>query len=300
MKKIQNILGCLDLTDIDPVLIRWASFMAQTLQAETLLFLHLIQTYNLPDLNSENFPDEKRLTAIVNKELEGKICDHCDREQNTRLEIRPESEDAAGAVIDYVRENRVDLVLVGQKPGQDRQSRYAQRISVGIDSDLMLISGPAEPAVPSILCAVDCSRESKPAFAQSRNLAQRLQAGLSCFYLEDTTRSYFPSATVKTSQSREKQARKAYEAFLQQFSLTPADIPCHFDLVDREENQTESVYAAAEKDGAGLIAVGARGAVSTETSLLGNVTQNFLHMEKERPVLIIKNQKSKRFFQDSE
>ncbi len=304
MKKIETILGCLDLTEIDPVVMRLASFMAESFRAERLLFLHAIQAYDLPDRANKNFPDQVTIKSTIKKKLTQQICDNCAEELNAEVEVVVEEEDSANAVFEYVSSHQVDLSLIGQKYGLDREARYARKIAHGIDSDFILVSEESRPDITSILCALDCSGESKTAFERARELALEIKARLICYYLEDTTRSYFPATASQHIQSRENKARKNYAAFLEQFGLTPEDIPCHFEAAARideqdgqpAENMSRSIQAVAESEESGLIVVGARGEVSSSTTLLGNVSENFLRMEKTRPVMIIKNKKSKRFF----
>lgn len=47
MKEITKILACLDLTEMDNHLIRYAVFLSRALKVDTLLFLHVIQEYDL-------------------------------------------------------------------------------------------------------------------------------------------------------------------------------------------------------------------------------------------------------------
>lgn len=304
MKKIETILGCLDLTEIDPVVMRLASFMAESFQAGTLLFLHAVQAYDLPDRANKNFPDQVTIKSAIKEKLTQQICDYCAEDLDARVEVVVEEEDSANAVFEYVSSHQVDLSLIGQKYGLDREARYARKIAQGIDSDFILVSEEDQSDITAILCALDCSEESKTSFERARELSLRINARLICYYLEDITRSYFPSSASQHIRSRENKARKNYAAFLEPFGLTPEDIPCYFEAAARideqegqpVENMSRSVQAVAESEKSGLIVVGARGEVSSPTTLLGNISENFLRMEKTRPVMIIKNKKSKRFF----
>lgn len=47
MKRINNLLTCLDFTEMDNYLINYAAFLAKALGVRSLKFLHVIQQYDL-------------------------------------------------------------------------------------------------------------------------------------------------------------------------------------------------------------------------------------------------------------
>lgn len=59
MNRIKNILACLDLTYIDPILIEYADFFSGSIEAEKVYFLHVIQEYALPEKGGRIFPIRK-------------------------------------------------------------------------------------------------------------------------------------------------------------------------------------------------------------------------------------------------
>ena len=296
MKPIKHILGCLDLTEIDPVLMRQADFLARAVAAERVTFVHFIQAYDLPDRKNKKFPSELAIKSVVKKTLTQQICDHCGEDIDTHLEVLVEKEDSASGIIEYVDQHEIDLVLIGQKLGLDREGWYVRKIGREVASDFMLVSESADMTISAILCALDGSEESRAAFERARKLAVAMEASLACYFLEDTTRSYFPSAGARKARPRQDRARKDYQTFLEPYQLTPDEVPCYFEAVGPNENQAEKVHEAAEAEQAGLIVTGAKGAVATKTSLLGNIFENFLRLEKTIPVMMIKNKKPKRFF----
>ena len=296
MNRIKNILACLDLTYIDSILVEYAAFFARTVDAEKTFFLHVIQEYDLPDKGGREIPETEVLNEIIFRKIQDEVDDHFEKNQPVTIETRIEEEDASAAIIDFISEAGIDLLLIGQKHGSNREARYGHKIASGADCDVMFIPEMVEMQIRSILCAIDCSRESQIAFQRALYIADKTGAALSCYFLYDTAETYFPATTLTSAGIQQERFRKEYARFLEHFQRSPGDIQCHFREIKATENQAEMIYDAAIEDQAELIIVGAVGDISSPTTLLGNISENFNHMEKKMPLLIIRNKKTKGFF----
>ncbi len=296
MNRIKNITALLDLTYIDPVVIRYADYVGGIVEAEKIDFLHVIQEYDLPEKGGRELPDEAELYAFINEKIKEVVEDNFSDARTKNVYTRVEPEDAATAVIDFISETEADLLLIGHKYGSNHQCRYGHKISSGVDCDIMYIPEMAEASVNKILCAIDCSKESEVAFKRALALAEKTGAKMICHFIYDTAQTYFPATTVTASETRQENFKKRFDRFLESFDLSPGSIECFFKEVDPAEHQAEKVYQTAVEEAAELIVVGAAGAVSSPTTVLGNMLGNFNNLELKIPLLVIKNQKSKRFF----
>lgn len=72
MTDIKNILVALDLSDTDDTLINYASFIADTLQAEKVYFVHNIKKYAISELFEEQLRD-LNLDELIGDELNDKV-----------------------------------------------------------------------------------------------------------------------------------------------------------------------------------------------------------------------------------
>ncbi len=296
MNRIKNILACLDLTYIDPVLIEYVAFFSESTGAEKVYFLHVIQEYALPEKGGKNLPDSEELYDIIYNKIKDEVDANFGQKRPAGIETRIESEDASTAIIEFTSETEIDLLLIGQKYGAKREARYGHKIAAGADCDIMFIPEQAEPEIQKILCAIDGSKESETAFQRALDLAEKTGADVAAYFLYDTAQTYFPATTVGGSSSKKERFKKRYAEFLERFDRPPDSVPCHFREVEPTENQAGTSYDAAVKEKADLIIIGAAGNIGDPTTLLGNILENFNNMEKEIPLLIIKNKKSKRFF----
>ena len=294
IKNLNTILVCLDLTDIDRSLIRYASYLSQTLELKKVIFFHAIQAYDLPDKSSKKFPDlESDLSTKIKSEINSVVSSHFKRNINTDVITRIENEDAANVIIDFTRKEEVDLALVGQKYGEDRSGHYGHKIAAEALTDLMFIPEDPELSLTKILCAVDLSKVSEKAFRRCLDISRAVNAPIICHYLYDTHKSYFPATTFRTKGVIEKKVRKRFRKYLNKFNLSPDDVELRVRVNEEFKSQAEKLYEEAEEQKADLLVVGAKGKTSVVTSLLGNVTERLRRMEKQMPVMIMKNVKAR-------
>lgn len=296
MNPVKNMLVCLDLTYIDPVLIKYAAFISEITDAQKIYFLHVIQEYALPDKGSQDLPDTEELYEIIYSKIKEEVDADFKKNRPFGIETRVETEDASAAIIDFAAETETDLLLVGQKYGSNREARYGHKVASGADCDIMFIPEQAEIRIRKILCAIDCSKDAETAFGRALEIAEATNAAITNYFLYDTAQTYFPSTTASSANAQQERFRKEHAEFLERFDRSPDSIPCRFRKIDPTENQSEAVYETAQDEKADLIVIGASGEIEEPTSLLGNISKNFYNMETKIPLLIIKNKKSKRFF----
>ncbi len=293
VRNFNNMLVSLDLTEIDAQMIGYASFLSQKLDIEKVYFVHAIQAYDLGKEGKKHSEVGDALSGSIRKEIDNIVSEQFRQSIQTEVITKIEDKDAARGVLEVIQKEDIDVTLLGQKYGEDREGRYAREIAAEADSDLLLV--PEDPTLKlgHIVCAVDFSRDSENAFGEALDMSRLTGAKLSCYYIYDIRKMYFPAATDQDVASLEKRFKKKCDKFLAKFGLQPSDVDRLFHVNDKLTGQAENLYNKAMDVAADLIVVGARGHTGTVISLLGNLTENLMRMDTEVPVMIIKNKKSK-------
>lgn len=298
LEPVRNLLVCLDLTAIDTHLISYAAFMARMLPAAKATFFHAIQAHDLPDRGKRSFPDiETELNSIIREEMHNSVDSHFEEECQWDIATQVGYEDASREIVDYIKKNEIDLTLIGQKYGENRQARYSRKIAAEASSDLLFVPQYAAKSIDPILCAIDFLSQSVRAFERTLDMSRTWGVKMNCYFVCDPTRAYFPATTERSASHYQQQAKRAYEQFLKDYELSPADIPCRIETGHELTSEAENIYQAAIDDNARLIVLGAQGDTANVTSLLGNLSESFRLMEKEIPVMVLKNPPRKKFFQ---
>ncbi|MFO7931194.1 MAG: universal stress protein [Desulfosalsimonas sp.] len=297
MEPVKNIIACLDLTEIDDHVIRYAAYTAEIFGAHNARFVHVIQAYDLPDRRSKSFPDVKSsLNSIIREELDERIDPGFRSRVNTEVATRVAEEDAADEILSFLQETEADLLLLGQKHGEDRQGRYGRRVAAESGCDIVFVPENPPDRVSSILCAIDYSDSSRGAFDRALYLQQTLGASLVCYYIQDVTKTYFPVSTSKSASRSQSKAEEKHRQLIEAFGRNPDDYPCRIDTTDQLASEAEKICRTADEEKSDLVIVGAQGDTASETSLLGNVSETLRRMEKYIPVMIVKHKHDKKFF----
>lgn len=295
MNPIKNILTCLDLTYIDPVVVEYTDFLVGITGAEKAYFLHVIQEYDLPGKGGRDLPEGEEIYELIYKKIKNKVHSGFKQQIPVGIETQIATEDASSAIIDFIAETKIDLTLIGRKIGAYREARYGHNILSGADCDIMFIPEKSTHNIKKILCAIDGSGDAEVAFAHALNLSGKTGAAIVSYFLYDTTKTYFPATTQSSASMHQEHLHGKYDQFLKTFNRSPEDIICHFRELAPSENQADKVYETALDENADMIVVGATGDMGTPTTLLGNIALNFNNIEIKMPLLIIKNERSKRF-----
>jgi nucleotide-binding universal stress UspA family protein len=293
MNPIKKLLVCLDLTDIDPVLIRYAAFIAPRFSVEKIFFLHVIQAYDLPDKTGKKFPDvENVLSRVIHKSMDEQVSAEFRETMETEILTGTEDQDAANGILHCIEDRDIDLVLIGQKSGEDRQGHYGKKIIKNYKCDTLLIPEDANLKIDRILCALDFSKDSEKAFSRGLYLQKKYGSTLVCYYIYDTTNAYFPASTEKSVNAAQKKAKQKYREFLDHFDMNPDKLACHIGTGDADNSESKNICKTAGTENADLIVVGAEGTTANVTTLLGHIAESLRLLQKQVPVMIVKNTKN--------
>ncbi len=297
MANVKNILICLDLTEIDQHLIGFAADIAQIFGAQNAIFIHAIQAYDLPDRRNKSFPDVRSsLDRMIREELNEHIDENLRKKINAQVKTRVAEEDAADEILACVEEMEIDLLLLGQKHGEDRQGRYGRKVAAESVCDVLFVPENPPGRISRVLCAIDCSSSSRGAFDRALYLQETLGIELVCYFIQDVTKSYFPVSTSRSASRSQTKAEAMHRDFIEAFGRNPDDYPCRMGRTDQLVSEAEKICQAAEEEKADLVIAGASGDTSTETSLLGNISETLRRMEKYVPVMIVKDRQDRKFF----
>ena len=187
----------------------------------------------------------------------------------------------------------MDLILIGQKYGENRQARYSRKIVAETGSDIVLLPQVELRSLTPVLCAADFSEAAGPAFERALDISRILGGQLRCYFISDPTRAYFPATTQRSSKRDLQRFRETYARFLDAYDLSPEEIPCRIEVNDAVSSEAAAIYQTAREQKASLLVVGAKGEAAKPTSLFGNLCESFRVMEKELPVMLVKQQPRK-------
>ena len=169
-KNYRNILVALDLSDLDEVLIKYASFIADRLNAEKVYFVHNIKKYEISELFEEQLKDIN-LDKIIGDELNEKVEEHFKAE--AEFEVLISEDPYSESLIKYVVDKyAIQLTLVGNKKHENGTGLVSGKLLRLLRCDILAVPRIAKPQIQTIWAGTDFSPDSRKIFSVTRTLQQ--------------------------------------------------------------------------------------------------------------------------------
>lgn len=291
--KFRKIIFFLDLTQMDNLLIRYASFLADLLKAEKTYFVHAFESSELPAEISKLYPElDEPIDQVIAEDLEDQVnlhftCNSCAKE------IKVTKDDSIPDLLEWGQSEDVDLMVLGKKPAIKGSGIFARKIAKLSYTSVLLLPETARPEVDKILAPVDFSKFSRVAFRQAKHIAELREAKLICQHVYKLPTQYFPfvaAADKKLRDSTEKHVRKELDAFLKKLKLDDGKSYCE-PLIDEKGDIARTIYNYAVENGIDLIVLGPKGGSRGDYFLMGSVCEKLMNYDNNIKMLIAKDKK---------
>lgn len=296
MKRINNLLACLDLTEMDVHLIVYAFFLAKAWGIHSLKFLHVIQEYDLESTDLEGFGSlEDKLESYIRQEIHRSIPEKYNDVSFSVL-VKKENKDASDVILQTIRRQNIDLTILGKKAEAARKERYSARTIALGECEMLLVPAKPPKVIDRVHIALDFTRYAGKAFELGAEIADFTNARLSCQYIYDQPAGFFPMIPGKMNLERgAKIGKHRKKKFLQKYNYDFSDVECYTNPATYSL-QPDKIMNTANFLGASMICVGAKGKTSVPSSLLGLITTKMRQASGNIPVLIVKNKMEKSSF----
>ncbi|MFW5706450.1 MAG: universal stress protein, partial [Bacteroidota bacterium] len=141
MFKFDNILICLDLTEMDESLIGYANFMVETFKPVSITFIHVMDTYEIPEeINDAIMDTDRPLKDILRDEIEDKVQEYYLHANSLPPNIVVEEGLTVEKIVKYAQKNKTDIAVMGKKIGYVGEGGVVKKIIGLIPSAVLLIS----------------------------------------------------------------------------------------------------------------------------------------------------------------
>ncbi len=298
MYKFNNILICLDLTEADYFLINYTSFIANILKPKKLVFIHVMETYDLPDEIIDSFHDsEENLEKILKKELEERINSALSVNYDLDYTLVIEQGLAAEKIVQYSKNNDIDLSILSGK------GSVAKKVAGLLPSSVLMVNEKSKHKLKKLLVKMDFSKTSYLALLMAQKLANLTGASIECHYVHKFPLNYFPKMTpdnVKDIKNELKEhVDNKYEEFIKNMNINKKDAPlCSF-CIEYHDEESYLVYNHAAKNNFDLILTGTKIKSILSRTLLEKNPEKYVGIDKEIPIMIVKDyKKSNGFLKD--
>lgn len=284
MKNIDNILVALDLTSTDTDIIRYASFLADTLKPKKIYFVHNIKKYEISDLFQEQLKNFN-LEKLISDELDEKVATHFKAETPSKVLI---SEDPyTESLINYIANKyEIDLVMVGNKSKNQGTGIVSDKLMRLLKCDILSVPENARLSMDNIWGGTDFSKESAKVFQLTSILANYTGAKITAVNIYNVPVQFTPYLNKEEIVPKiEKHTREKFEKFLKKNKITDCEMKV---IRGREASIAEKMTIEAEKSGADLLVVADKGGNVFSSLLVGSVTDELFDRTLNIPLWIVK------------
>jgi nucleotide-binding universal stress UspA family protein len=277
---------------MDEALIRYANFAVETFKIESVTFMNVMDTYDIPDELTEVLESETlSLEDVIYEELQDKVNAIYTKSDLIKPKIVLETGVTTEKIIHYARKNDIDLCILGKKIGYQGSGGVVKHIVGLIPASVLMVTETTIHAINKILVRTNFAKPSYNALLMAQKISEYTGASIELHYVYKLPYNYFPEQTPKAlGRIREKldpYVEKQINKFRKRYKISE-DIPFQYS-VNLHGNEAESLYKYAVKSSIDLILTGTKQKSQIANIMLDSTSAKLASVEKNIPVLVVKD-----------
>lgn len=291
MEPIKKIFVSLDMSEMDALLVRFASFIANSTSAEHVYFANVVRNFNIPADVKKEFPDlEKNAIQERVDKINEVVKKHFKCDKDIKVECLA-SPGQTGVVLNLANKYDADLFIVGQKKVLPGTGVLAQRLARRASCNLFIIPEGSEPGVKKILVPMDFSKYSKLAIDQAIEIARRngpdVEIVCQNVYSVPAGYHYTGKTFDEFAEVMRKHAEDDYKKFIKKVNTHGVKISTVYSI-DNNDNLASDIYDLADKIKPDAIIIGAKGRTATAAIFLGSLAEKLVNSKMSHPLLVVR------------
>ena len=295
MYQLKRIVVSVDLTDLDEEVIRYTSVIAEVMDADTIYFVHVAQSLDLPDNLAKEYQSTLApVDETIKHETRATVDKYFQSRSGTDTHVDVIEGKATETLLKYVKRKEADLMVLG-KPNQDRRPPlHLGKIAELSTCSVLFVPKGADIQIEKIGVAMDFSEHSDRALRQAFRIAEEgtnvKVFGLHVYKVPNgfskTGKSYEEFAQLMEQHAREDAAK-----FFKKHKIEDATCEMRYKLSEDKAVHDELQEFSEEKN-LDLLLIGSQGRTAAASLLLGSVSEEMVHYENNIPLFIVKEKDS--------
>jgi nucleotide-binding universal stress UspA family protein len=281
-----KLMVALDLTEMDPILVKYVSFLCTVWNIEHLYFTHNIKRYKLYDLNDDFLEEGITVEDIVDRGLERTIeKNYTASVPHTVLITSDDYTESilAQMAVDY----KIDIMITGNKDELQGTGALGQKLVRMLDANVLFVPEEAKHEMENVLIPTDFSSASARCFEVAESLVERSGGKIEALHVYNIPSFFFPYINTEKAIDKTKlHLREKVKQFRQRYKLPER---LSFKYSDREDlSVAEAIEIHAEKGDFDIVVVSARGGNNITSLFIGSVTNDLLIKNRKMPLLVVR------------
>jgi nucleotide-binding universal stress UspA family protein len=290
MYQIKKIIVCLDQSEMDKTLVKFAAFIAKSNQSKKIYFANVIRNLSIPKDVLSEFPN------LINNMIEERKSQ---MKQVVTENLAPELKISTGfivregqlskKVLKLANEKSVDLILVGKKTSISGSGVVAQRLARRASCSLLIVPENSQPKIKKIIVPSDFSDYSKDALEEAIEIAEKNKgkSEIICQNVYSVPSGYhFTGKSYKEfGDIMLQHAEINYKKFIRKIDTKGHKIKPIY-TKDEDDDPVLDIINEAEKMKADIIIIGAKGRTAATALFIGSLAERLIQINNRVPLLV--------------
>lgn len=290
MYQIKKIIVCLDQSEVDETLVKFAAFIAKSNQSKKIYFANIIRNLSIPKDVLSEFPN--LINNIVEErksQMKQVVKENLDPDLKISTSFVVREGQLSKKILKLASEKSADLILVGKKTTINGSGVITQRLARRASCSLLIVPENSTPQVKKILVPSDFSDYSKDALEEAIEIAEK-SGGKSEIICQNVFS--VPSGYHFTGKSYEEfsqimlmHAQVNYKKFIRKIDTKGRKIKSHYTR-DEDDDPVLDIVSKAQEINADIIIIGAKGRTAATALFIGSLAERLIQVNNKVPLLV--------------
>ncbi len=290
MYQIKKLIVCLDQSELDDTLVRFASFVAQVNQTKKIYFTNVIRNMNIPKEVLQEFPDLiNNMVEDRKNKMKDLVKKYFKESKDTELSFVVKEGQLSKKILKLAHEKSADMIILGRKVELSGTGVLSQRLARRASCSLLIVPENTVPKIDKLLVPSDFSDYSKDAMEEAIMIAEKY-GGRAKIFCQNVFS--IPSGYHFTGKSYEEfasimlmHAEINYKKFIRKIDTKGIDITPLY-TKDEDDDPVEDILAKAQEINADGIIIGAKGRTAATALFIGSLAERLIQMNDKIPLLV--------------
>jgi len=287
MYRFKKILVGLGKNEHDPVILRYAGWLSRLAKTQKMILFHAVEKPDFSCVPAEYTECFDQPEPFSREKMEDLARRSLDGHPEMAKEYQVIEGDPFVTILHKVREEDIDLVIVGRKTGRESNRNLPLKLARKAPCSVWVIPEGAKGSVRNLLTPIDFSENSKDALEVALSMASAGNLDtISALHVFKVPIGYHKSGKSyeEFAKIMRKNARDEFKEFKKGIDLKGVKMIPLFALND---NPAKAIQGVAKRKKADLIVIGAKGRTFAAFVLLGSVTERLIDTT-HLPILAVK------------
>jgi len=290
MYQIKKIIVCLDQSEMDKTLVKFATFIAKSNQSKKIYFTNIIRNLSIPKDVLSEFPNLiDNMVEERKSQMKQVVKENLGPDLNISTAFIVREGQLSKKILKLASEKSADLILVGKKTSINGSGVITQRLARRASCSLLIVPENSLPKIKKILVPSDFSDYSKDALEEAIEITEK-NDGKSEIICQNVFS--VPSGYHFTGKSYEEfseimlmHAQVNYKKFIRKIDTKGHKIiPLY--TRDEDDDPVVDIINKAQEIEANIIIIGAKGRTAATALFIGSLAERLIQINNKVPLLV--------------